>query len=129
MRLPRLPFRLRGCFLRLLTWNGAPRSRKVLKFRIDAQHQEIGVKPAILRSCLTLSGDKISSASISIHQPQRSITRHAEEFGTVIIENRRIAGLTPVSVSRPEYSEDSRSEGRIALNLNPRGISPPLSNY
>ena len=58
---------------------------------------EIGVRPAILRSCLTLSGDKISSASICIHQPQRSITRHAEEFGTLIIEIARIAGLTPVS--------------------------------
>jgi hypothetical protein len=40
---------------------------------------------------LTLSGDKASSAGICIHQPQRSITRHAEEFGTLIIENRRIS--------------------------------------
>ena len=40
----------------------------------------------ILRSCLALSGAKISSASICIHQPQRSITRHAEEFGTLIRE-------------------------------------------
>jgi hypothetical protein len=41
---------------------------------------------------LTLSGDKISLASICIHQPQRSITRHAKKFGTLIIEqsqNRR----------------------------------------
>jgi hypothetical protein len=53
-----------------------------------------GVRPAILRSCLTLSGDNISSASICIHQPQGSITRHAEEFGTLIIENRRIEPKT-----------------------------------
>jgi imidazole glycerol phosphate synthase subunit HisF len=47
---------------------------------------EIGVRSEILRSCLALSGDKISSASACIHQPQRSITRHAEEFGILIIE-------------------------------------------
>jgi len=40
------------------------------------------------------NGNKISSASICIHQPQRSITSHAEGFGTLIIENRRIARLT-----------------------------------
>ena len=43
----------------------------------------------ILRSCLTLCGDKISSASIRIYQPQSSIAHHAEEFGTLMIENRR----------------------------------------
>lgn len=59
---------------------------------------EIGVGPAILRSCLTQSGDKIVSASIWIHQPQRSITRNA--FGTLIIVSRRIAGLTQVSGRR-----------------------------
>jgi hypothetical protein len=42
----------------------------------------------------------LSSASICIHQPPRSITRHAEDFGTLIIENRRFAGLTPGLVSR-----------------------------
>ena len=52
------------------------------------EQSEIGVRPAILRSCLTLSSDKIPSASICIHQPQRSITRHAEEFGTLMIENQ-----------------------------------------
>ena len=52
---------------------------------------EIGIRLAILRSCLMLRGKTISSASICIHQPQRSITRHAEEFGTLAM---RVA-LTP----------------------------------
>src|SRR2546421_7287189 len=59
------------------------------------------VRPAILRSCLRLSGDKISSTSICIHQPQGSITRHAQEFGTLIIENRRIASMTPICLPHP----------------------------
>jgi len=49
----------------------------------------------ILQSRQALTGDKISSASICIHQPQRSIARHTEEFEMLIVENRRIAGLTP----------------------------------
>ena len=68
---------------------------------------EIGSGLMVLRFCLTLSGDKISSASIFIHQPQRSITRHAAQFGTLIIENRRIACL----ICRPGKTHQARGVG------------------
>jgi hypothetical protein len=71
---------------------------------------------------LTLDADKISSASICVHQPQRSITSYAWEFGTLIIQNRRIAGLTtlllPASTSENElgYGEgwNQNSASRIS---------------
>jgi hypothetical protein len=51
-----------------------------------------GVRNRGQACCLTLGPDKISSPGICIHQPQRSIPRHAEDYGTSIIENRN--GLT-----------------------------------
>jgi hypothetical protein len=48
-------------------------TKKPIKLPKIISELKMGVRPAILRSCLTLSGDKISSASICIHQPQRSI--------------------------------------------------------
>jgi hypothetical protein len=80
---------------------------------------EIRVRPAILAILLdelARSNQPIlpsayclllSSASICIHQPQRSITRHAKEFGTLIIENRRIAGLTPGRSRQPCFGDAS----------------------
>jgi len=57
---------------------------------------EIGVRPAILRSCLPLSGDKISLASICIHRPQDQVQVIPRSSEHRIIENRKNPGLTPV---------------------------------
>jgi hypothetical protein len=60
---------------------------------------------------LTLSGDDFLG-QLCIHQPQRSITLHAEEFGTLIIENRRIAGLTAFGVLAVTYASDVMPKGK-----------------
>src|SRR5438067_545184 len=62
---------------------------QALQIKRIADRLEMGDRPMILRSCLTLSADKISSAGSCIHQPRKLITRHAEEFGTLMIENRK----------------------------------------
>jgi hypothetical protein len=50
---------------------------------------EIGVRPAILRSCLPLSGGKISSASICIHRPQDQVQVIPRSSEHRVIENRK----------------------------------------
>jgi hypothetical protein len=84
----------------------------------------IGATPAILRSCFTLDGAKISSAGICIHQPQRSITRHAEEFDLQWMASYRRCwqtgkGLVSLAtVSRLQHQSANRN----------RRVTPKLSS-
>src|SRR5713101_5927161 len=72
---------------------------------------EIGVRPdAILRSCLTLSCNKISSASICIHQPQRSITRRAEKFRNIDYQKSQNRRPDPAFDFAPHSILKSRSQ-------------------
>jgi len=65
---------------------------RIGRFSFTAAKLEIGARPdAILRSWLTMNFDKISGRHL--HSSIARMTRHAEKFGTLIIQNRRPAAV------------------------------------